>query len=139
MMAISEINDPESGITGQIKFYQPSLINQPLIIAGEVMNIDIGYYSILLQPIGDPNPRREESIIILNEDTPLLTSVKVTDTTYNVTFTEKCPYITMSHIISGSFQVVVCKFDTPSTTTHQSGTNNQIKIKVSSSSITPIN
>ena len=134
-MAISEINDPESGIIGRIKFYQSSLINKPLIIVGEVNNIDIGYYSIILHPIGNPNPRGRNSFTILNEDTSVLSSKKVTDTTYDVTLSEKSPFINLSHIISGSFQVFVYKFNTPSTNAQQSGINNQTKTKVYSSSI----
>ena len=140
MMAISEINDPESGITGRIKFYQPLLITEPLVITGEVNNIDIGYYSILLEPPGDRKTQRQDNLILLNEDTPLLTTFKVTDTTYNVTFSERFPYITISHIIKDGFQVSVSKFHTPSTNIQQQNErNNQTQIKVSSSSVTLLN
>lgn len=138
MMAISELNDPESGITGIIKFYQPSILGKPLTIAGGVNNIDLGYYSIILHQIGTQDPYGITSIVLLNEDTHLLSSVKVTDTTYNVSFTERNPNIKLSQIISGGYEVYIYRFPSTSTIAQQSGVNNQSLIKVSTSSIKSI-
>ena len=138
MMAISEINDSESGITGTIKFYQSSMLGKPLTIAGVVNNIDLGYYSVILHPIEVRHPYGNTSIVILNEDTPLLKSVKVTDTTYNVSFTERHTNIRLSQIILGAYEVYIYKFPSTSTIAQQSGVNNQSLIKVSTSLIKPI-